>query len=565
MKKFKDFSISKKLSTGFLAVTLIMVLVGAVGLLGMLRIDQMDTYMYKVKAAPMSDLIHTIERLYQVKTETRDMVIHTGDSEALNALEQNYNTYKSDFLTSAAAYRNSIDPSDSDSLGLIDEAVRLFQDSYDPSVTDCLKAAKDGDQKAATEALLEKTEEIQPMFDNFNKLVENRMDGIRSTSEANDFTAMSASLILILFVLLGAAAAIYLGLMISRMISKPIGQVVEAANKISLGYTGVDLTIDSEDETGKLADAFKGMLESIRMQTAAAESISTGDFTQVVPVKSDGDVLGQALDRIKRELNQTLLTIRTAANEVHSGAKQVASGAQTLASGATEQAATIEELNASVAGVAKQAEENADSVRKATIFVKEAGEGVEEGNLHMEKLSDTMKEIGASSQKISSITKVIEDIAFQTNILALNAAVESARAGSAGKGFAVVADEVRNLANKSSEAAKQTAELIEQSVNRIADGGNYASEMAAVLKEVSEKAKSAVHAIQDIEVSSSNQVRAIEEINQGLSQVALVVQTNAATAEEGSASSEEMEAQVMMLNKEVGRFQLNEDDGKNYQ
>jgi len=561
MKKFKNYSISKKLITGFLTVTVIMLLVGAVGLLGMARIDAMDTYMYQVKTAPMNDLILAIENLYQIKSDSRDMVIQTGDSQKLSELEQNYKTQKEEFLNHAAAYKKSIDPADSESHGIIDEGVKLFTDTYDPAVLKCLEAAKGGNQKTSSAALTESSDQIQTIYNNFNTLISNRMDGIRSTSENNDRTASFASFILIAFVIMGAAAAIYLGMRISRMISEPIGHVVEAADRISLGYTDVNLGhIDSEDETGKLAESFKRMLESIRSQTAAAENISRGDFTREVPVRSEGDVLGLALERIKNDLNQTLLTIRTAAQQVHTGAEQVSSGAQALASGATEQAATIEELNASVTGVARQAEQNAENVEKATVYVREAGDGVNEGNIHMQKLNDTMKEIGASSHKISSITKVIEDIAFQTNILALNAAVESARAGSAGKGFAVVADEVRNLATKSSEAARQTAELIEQSVNRITDGEKYASETAVILKVVSEKASLAVSAIHEISEASSSQVLAIGEINQGLTQVSSVVQTNAATAEESSASSEEMAAQAEMLNQAVGRFSLSDDE-----
>lgn len=557
MKKFKNYSISKKLITAFLTVTFIMLLVGAVGLLGMIRIDMMDTYMYKVETAPMNDLFLSIENLYQIKSDSRDMVIHTGDGQKLSDLEQNYKIHKEDFLKYAAVYKSSIDRADSESQGIIDEAVKLFTDSYDPAVLECLEAAKGGNQKTASSTLTENSDQIQTIYDNFNTLIGNRMDGIRSTSDENNRTAAFASFLLIAFVIMGAAAAVYLGIHISKMISQPIGQVVEAADRISHGYTDVNLDdIDSEDETGKLADAFKRMLDSIRGQTAAAECISCGDFTQEVPVRSEGDMLGLALERIKNDLNQTLLTIRTAAEQVHTGAEQVSSGAQALASGATEQAATIEELNASVTGVARQAGQNADNVGKATIYVREAGDGVNEGNLHMQKLNNTMKEIGASSHKISSITKVIEDIAFQTNILALNAAVESARAGSAGKGFAVVADEVRNLATKSSEAARQTAELIEQSVNRITDGEKYASETAVILKVVSEKASLAVAAIHEIAEASSSQVLAIEEINQGLTQVSSVVQTNAATAEESSASSEEMAAQAEMLNQEVGKFRL---------
>ena len=164
-------------------------------------------------------------------------------------------------------------------------------------------------------------------------------------------------------------------------------------------------------------------------------------------------------------------------------------------------------------------------------YVEQAGKGVTESNKHMQNLNTAMREIGTSSQEISRISKLVEDIAFQTNILALNAAVEAARAGSAGKGFAVVADEVRNLAAKSAEAAKQTSELIQKSVLTVSEGERLADETLKLLVTVSEKAQMVDHAVREIESASSEQAAAIEQINQGLSQVSAVIQTNAARRE----------------------------------
>ncbi|PJJ27355.1 methyl-accepting chemotaxis protein [Lacrimispora celerecrescens] len=555
MKSFKDFSISRKLLTGFLSLTLIMLLVGGAGIAGLARISQMDTYMYKGQTAPMKDLFEALECLYQFRVDSRAMVIYAGDAQKLDELKQSFDSGSEKFLSSIEAYRKTI--SIPESFTLLDESVSLFNESFKPAVEKCMDEAKAGNETAAWEALLQETNNIQKMFDNFNKLIDNRMDEAGKTNDSNHDTALWLTVILVLFVALGAGIAVFLGARISKMISQPIEQVVDAANRIALGHVDVELgNIDSKDETGQLAKAFTKMIDSIGKQVDAADRISNGDFTNEVPLRSNQDILGLALQKIRKDLNHTLLLISTASDQVNAGAEQVSSAAQALASGTAEQAATVEELNASVSRVAEQAEENDKNVQRAADYVGQAGNGISESNEYMRKLNGAMKEIGSASDKISNITKVIEDIAFQTNILALNAAVESARAGEAGKGFAVVADEVRSLAGKSAEAAKQTADLIRHSVTSVAEGEKLADETAKVLQGVAKQAEFVEQAIKGIEESSSQQVQVIEQINQGLYQVSAVVQTNAATAEESSSSSEELAAQAQMLQQEVGRFRL---------
>lgn len=320
--------------------------------------------------------------------------------------------------------------------------------------------------------------------------------------------------------------------------------------------------IDSNDEIGDLAFSIGSSIQTLslyvdditrNMEAIAAGNLQTGPSQTYI---GDFKRIETAMIQSVQNLSHTLSLIDTSAGQVTIGADQVSTAAQVFASGTAEQAAALEELSASIAAVAREAEQNTHSVNTAKDYVGQASSGLNDGNVHMQKLNTAMKEIAVSSEQISQITKVVEDIAFQTNILALNAAIEAARAGEAGKGFAVVADEVRSLAAKSGEAAKQTEELISHTVLSVSNGEKLADETAEILMGVAEKAQKVELATKEIEKASSQQAESIQQINQGLSQVSSVVQSNAATAEESSASSEELAAQAQTLHQEVSKFKL---------
>ena len=349
------------------------------------------------------------------------------------------------------------------------------------------------------------------------------------------------------------------------IVTKPIKKITEITNKLANGELDVDIDIKSEDEIGKLAKSINSLTMRLKSYIVYIdESVSVLDeFAKgnlIIELKNDYDgefaKLKDALIHVSDILKDTIGKIKYSSESINANAEQVSSGSQTLAQGTTEQASSIEELSAEINEIYNTIAKNAKSAENAGKIAIEASIEVDKGNVQMVEMLSAMDEISKSSSEIGKIIKVIDDIAFQTNILALNAAVEAARAGSLGKGFAVVADEVRNLAGKSAEAAKQTTTLIENSILAINRGTSLAGETGRALSNIVGKTKLTSDLITEIVDASSNQTVSVNQIKDGIEQISSVVQENAATAEASAANSEELSGQSQILKDLVSRFNV---------
>ncbi|MGE5568001.1 MAG: methyl-accepting chemotaxis protein [Rhodospirillales bacterium] len=314
--------------------------------------------------------------------------------------------------------------------------------------------------------------------------------------------------------------------------------------------------------TDRISRAAVRLRESQTQRAAAIASESAGTASAnwwIVLALSGliaaGGCAGLALTRqLNSGLRQIAAEIAGSAGHIAAGAGQVSAASQTLAQGASEQAASLEETSASSGEITSMTRKNAENSKSAAEFMADAERKVEEANRTLGEMVASMREINASSDKIGKIIKVIDEIAFQTNILALNAAVEAARAGEAGMGFAVVADEVRNLAQRSAQAAKDTAALIEESITTSNEGSSRLDQVAAAIRAITGSVNQVKTLVDEVKVGSEEQTRGIEQISKAIAQMEQVTQKTAASAEESASAGAEMSAQAEQLNQAVARL-----------
>ena len=357
--------------------------------------------------------------------------------------------------------------------------------------------------------------------------------------------------------------------MISKSIVNPLLKLQKAADKIADGDLDVQVDIVSSNEIGQVAVAISRTVDRLKEYkryideiAVVLDQIAVGNLVFNLQCDYAGEFskIKLSLENIRETLSYVFSEIADTADQVAGGSDQVASAAQTLAQGATEQAGTIQQLSESMTGISDKVKATARNASNASQLAIRSSDEVESGNGHMQQMILAMNDIDESANQIGKIIKTIEDIAFQTNILALNAAVEAARAGTAGRGFAVVAEEVRNLANKSAEATRNTAALIQGSIDSIQNGTKIVHATAGSLNAIIDSTRQTTELIQQISDATNDQASSILQITQGMDQIATVVQSNSAAAEESAASSEELNAQAQKLKSLVSTFHVGDGD-----
>jgi methyl-accepting chemotaxis protein len=347
--------------------------------------------------------------------------------------------------------------------------------------------------------------------------------------------------------------------------AKPVNEISNVMGQIAEGNLSASVTGNYNGAFGKLSGVVNETISTINTIIGKISFVLTNiadsnlDLQQVEAYHGDFAAISDGLNTIINTLNELVKNISTATDQVASGAKQVSEGSQNLSHGATEQASSVEQLTASISEISSQTKNNATNANEANSLAKTTKDSAVQGNSQMKEMLTAMNDINESSSNISKIIKVIDDIAFQTNILALNAAVEAARAGQYGKGFAVVAEEVRNLAARSANAANDTTTLIEGSIQKITSGTDIANHTASALSDIVSSVDKVSDLVSDIAVASNEQATGIAQIDKGVEVVSNVVQTNSATAEQSAAASEQLSSQAEYLREMLAKFKLRQE------
>lgn len=388
---------------------------------------------------------------------------------------------------------------------------------------------------------------------------------LQSATEQINGTVKMACVVGVIAVVI---SIIIMSIFVGRSVSKPLAKLTGLAQMMEHGDLGLKskqtlkVDIRTNDEIGYLTRIFQNMMEHLKGYigeiSVTLAAISDGNLTVETTQDYVGDFVSikESLDEILKKLNGTMSQIMESTDYVSNGADQMSVGAQSLSQGSVEQASTVEGLEMNVREISQRISQSAENAQQASQMVESVGTQILESNQKMQEMIDAMREINESSNEISKIIKTIESIASQTNILALNAAVEAARAGEAGKGFAVVAEEVRALAGKSAEASKTTTDLIESSIQRVEHGSMIASEMASQLEFVVSGANQVMETTTRIANDSRMQAAAVSDIQEQISQISCVVQTNSAIAQESAATSEELSSQTKMLKNLTDMFHV---------
>lgn len=557
---FKNMKISKKLFLSFSIVILLFFVSLLVSIISIYRVAKSLDDFYNQPYQVVNATAHTRETLVSIQ-KNMYQGISTMDTQVVSEVITEIDKY-------TATVEDNVKILEQKFLGdkTIIENFKKIMEQTAPLKKQLKDLILSNTSKDNEEALKLMNEQYLSLYNTQIELL-NQMNefalnnAIRYTQNAKNTKIQTLFLLFLLFAII-ISVTLIICINITKSITKPLSEIEVAAKELSKGNLKTQISYYSNDELGQLAENMRDTIKSLSLYIKNIDQtltkVSNNDLTTTIDIQYYGDFksIKSSIINIIESFRDINFKIKDSAERVNLGASQISDASQSLAMGATEQSSAVEELIATVDEVTEQVTKNADNADNVNQISTNSANDIGTCNEYMEKLLKAMSTISQQSQKISNIIKVIDDISTQTNLLSLNAAIEAARAGEAGAGFAVVATEIGKLANESSQAAKDTADLINESLSIINDGSHLADETAEVLSSVVKSSIETSDLVEQISNACNQQAESLHEVLQGIQQISTVVETNSAAAEQTSASSQELLSQSETLVSILGKFKL---------
>ncbi|MEN6356156.1 MAG: methyl-accepting chemotaxis protein [Armatimonadota bacterium] len=570
--RFCNLKIRTKLLSGFVLVALIAGVIGFVGISGIRKVADEDKKMYVHMTAPISQLSNMAITFYEIHMDLRNMVM-AGNLEERTKCASKIRDLTARINDLSDEYGKTIFTDKMrDNFGRFQRARRAFAPSRDKIIEYALQGKNAEAIRIINGPAAIATKQEREAIDDMLNM---KISQAHQTSVSNSSTAKGVLEIVFVLMTVGIIAAIGLGLLISSGISRPVSEIAEAAERVAGGDLRLNLKSASQDEIGLLFASFQRMIEELRSvvgnvkHSAEIVASSSHELSAISKDVTQGtqqimDTVGQVATG-SQEQSQTAQSSSDAMQQLGRAIDEVASGAQSQAKYVENTVGLVQQISASIEEVANLSQESAVNGKHVSDIAitggKEVAEtvgGMERIREATEKVAEMVRQLGDSSQQIGTIVETIDDIAEQTNLLALNAAIEAARAGEHGKGFAVVADEVRKLAERSSKATGEIADLISNiqdmtksaveamndSSKEVAEGTELAGHAGEVLKDIQNAVAGIVSEIHQISVDTQHVSGSSADIVKAIENVSSVTQQTTAAAQEMSASSAEVVHQI---------------------
>ena len=562
---YKNLKIQERLKKCFTVVALLASIAGVIGAIMMLIISAQYKHALTNYGFSQGDIGKAMIVFADARSAARG-VIGYNDENLTSQLLATHDEKKQKFEDYWATVAETCVTKEEKEL--YDEVTALVN-QYWEAEQKAIDLGKSTDEDADLQAQQMMTDEVSPLYEQVYSLTADLLNA--NVNEGDSIEArLSAMSIIFLIVIVAMIVfammqAMRMGNSIAKGIAVPLGELSDRFTTFAKGnLTDPFPVVDTQDEVADMINTANEMKETLKLVIADCgkhlADMASGNFdirTDCPEVyQGEFEKLLLAMRDMKDQMIVTLRSIEDASSQVSAGSTNLAEASQSLAEGATEQAGAVEELQATITSITENIEKAADQAHESYVQAKQYADEADNSRAQMTAMVDAMTRINETSKNIENIISEIEDIASQTNLLSLNASIEAARAGEAGRGFAVVADQIRQLAEQSTKSAVDTRELIEGSLEEIAEGNKAADKAAASIETVVEGIGKIAESSKNISQVSRDQATAMDQAEQGVNQISEVVQANSATAQESSATSEELSAQAVSLDELISKYVL---------